>query len=256
MGAYPPQGPGDTESLIDSRITTHEADTSTHGVTGTILGTEDIDVDDGVAGLDSNGLLSPSVMYPFFEEYCNHLGKVDNFTETVINGNGTAIEDAANHEMDLNGGITNTGYSIFKTKKSWTLSSKPIVMNIIVNNISIGADGAKSIYAGLRSNFTSDAYTIDGCGLFIMNDGTVQLFAANGVGWDSDVITVSNGDLLTFVATNSLVQCYKNGTFQAERATHIPNDPLYGGAAVIVWAGGVTVAPTISLDYMSIKRYM
>lgn len=256
MSGYPPQGSGITEALIDSKITTHAALTATHGVAGTILGTEDIDVDDGVAGLDSNGFLSPSAMYACTEEYCNHLGKVDNFTETVINGNGTATEDVANHEMDLNGGITNTGYSIFKTKKSWSLSAQPIVINIIVNNISIGDDGAKSIYAGLRNNFTSDAYTIDGCGLFIMNDGTVQMFVADGLGWDSDIITVSNGDLLTFIATSALVQCYKNGTFQAERATHIPNDPLYGGAAVIVWGNGVTVAPTISLDYMSIKRYL
>lgn len=72
MGDYPPQGSGVTESLVNTKVsthaaltsthgvgevadatdlTTHIADTATHGVAGSILGTENKDVASGILGL-------------------------------------------------------------------------------------------------------------------------------------------------------------------------------------------------------------
>lgn len=94
------------------------------------------------------------------EEYSNHLGVVDNFTQVHGRYDGTAITDPVNHRMDLNSGITQGtwaspgSYAAFESKKTWTLSTKPIIMNFIVNNITRGEGEPKYSFYGLKEDFS------------------------------------------------------------------------------------------------------
>lgn len=206
--------------------------------------------------LDSEAFLGALHHYPIAERYSNHLGAVDNFTEVVTNGNGATAEDATNHEVDLEGGITVVGYGLFQTKKTWTLSAKPIVVNFIVNNLVEGTGSNKS-YAGLRANFTDSSNVVAGCGFLIDTNGDHFSYCASGTTWNYNSITVANGDLLTLVATSSSVRFYKNGVFQAERvAPYIPAGTLHAGAGSLSYAPGCTVTNSISLDLIEIIRYM
>jgi hypothetical protein len=287
MGSYPPQGSGLTKITLSDQIDpgvilTSDINGSEFNVTNKLLkldGSADVpllQIPDTLTGkdadtldgshagneaskipiLDSEAFLGALNHYPMAERYSNHLGAVDNFTEVATNGNGTATEDAANHEIDLEGGITVQGYGLFQTKKTWTLSAKPIIVNFIVNNIVAGVGSNKS-YAGLRSNFTNSSNVVAGCGFMVDTDGDVFFYCASGSVWNNNSITVNNGDLLTLVATSSSIRFYKNGVFQAERvAPYIPGSALHAGAGSLTYAIGSTTSGGISLDLLEITRYM
>lgn len=72
------------------------------------------------------------------EEYSNHLGATDDFTQTAVSAPGTATADATNHEMDLSTGTGAAGYAKFEGKKTWTPSIKPLIANFVLQNIVSG----------------------------------------------------------------------------------------------------------------------
>lgn len=287
MGTYPPQGSGvshitssdqiDPGVILTSDIAAAEfnvanklvkldgsADVPLDQIPTPLTGKDADTVDGSHAGneaskipiLNSEAFLEALYHYPIAERYSNHLGAVDNFTEVNTLGNGTTTEDAANHEVDLTGGITIVGHGLFQTKETWTLSAKPIIVNFIVNNIVEGT-GSNKAYAGLRANFTNSSNVTAGCGFLVDTSGDTFSYCASGGVWNNNAIVVANGDLLTLVATNSSVRFYKNGVFQAERvAPYIPAGALHAGAGSLTYGVGSTVTGSISLDLLEVTRYM
>lgn len=237
------------------RLSHHEElDSGVHEVTGTVLGTEDKDVANGIAGLDANVLLSPTVIPPCLEDYSNHSGAVDNFVEVNTAANGTAVEDVANHEMDLSSGITNAGYANFITKKTYTLDTKPLIYNCLIQNYAAGAGAQRRIRLGLSTLFT--IATEPDAAKFGHVDGTWYASTAVGDSWtNTGISTLSTGDLVTIVATSAKVLFFVNGAEVAEHSTNIPTAALYVGASAAGMVDGVTTATAVSIDMMSIKKY-
>lgn len=233
--------------------------------TGTLESQTNKNVASGYAGLDANILLSPAQMYPIVEEYSNHLGATDNFTQTGVSGNGTATSDATNHEMDLSAGVTGIAY--FDSKKSWTPSTKPIVVNIIPTSISVGTGGssdlARRILLGLSSDFPSGAMTNKHLAIFIYlggeftENGWIARTQSGGAAYTETGLGaagyISNGNLLTIVATSSKVMFYVNGGLVATHNTNLPSSSMNTGACV--YSNVATIAPAVSVDLMDIKIY-
>lgn len=187
------------------------------------------------------------------EEYSNHLGATDNFTQTVTDGNGTATADTTNHEMDLSTGITVAGYAIFESKKSWTLGTKPLIINMIMDNFVGGAGGDRLALIGLKNDFTGGS-TYQFAGFY--SAGITWIAATRADGSQSvNGVSISNGDILTIVATSSAVEFYINGSLVAKNTTNIPDDPLKIGMVVDADGAGVTTAMSLSYDMMGIKVY-
>ena len=188
------------------------------------------------------------------EEYSNHLGATDNFTETNTSGNGAASADTTNHEMDLSSGITIVGHGDFITKKTFTIGSKPLVFNAIIQNYVAGAAGHRRIRLGFSAVF--DVTTPSNVAMFYHYDGTWYAATASSDSWTNTVISALAGDdIVTIVATSSIVVFYVNGVVVATHTTNIPSAVLYSGAGAIVDAAGATTATSISIDMMGIKAY-
>lgn len=92
----------------------------------------------GVASLDVNSLLNPAHIYPLVNEYSNHLGAVDNYTQALV-ATGTATTDAAAHKMDLVSANASNTYASFSEKRSRAPSAKPLVVTIQVQGIVNGS---------------------------------------------------------------------------------------------------------------------
>ena len=188
------------------------------------------------------------------EEYSNHLGATDNFTETNTSGNGTASADTTNHEMDLSSGITIVGHGDFITKKTFTIGSKPLVFNAIIQNYVAGAAGHRRIRLGFSTVF--GVATPSNVAMFYHYDGTWYAATASSDSWTNTVISaLAGGDIVTIVATSSIVVFYVNGVVVATHTTNIPSAALYAGATALADASGVTTATSISIDMMGVKVY-
>jgi hypothetical protein len=228
----------------------------TGGVVKQILHAGDRNIASGLAGLDSNAFVRDEQTAFMIEAYENHLGAVDNFTQVVTDGNGTATPDAANHEMDLSSGAAVTGAAIFRAKPSWTLGTKPMTANFIIQNIVAGSSSKYESFFGYKNNHASDTYRNhavfhhDYTGIWRVSTADAGAEQTTGIG------AVSNGDVLSIIATSSKVLYFVNGVLVGEHTANIPTATLKFGACIVAYAAGAAVARTVSIDYMSMKKYV
>ncbi len=192
------------------------------------------------------------------ERYSNHLGAVDNFMQTTVSGNGTVTADATNHEMDLTSGITLVGGSSFETKKTWILGKNPIAVTMIINNLA-GDNSMNAGWFGLADIFGGAVV-----GVTIPSNGCI--FRYSNAGWriytvkdtNTSLLTtaaVTNGDVITVVATSAKVSFYLNGVSLGTLTTMIPTAALKAGGGVKN-ASGTAVDTTASIDQIDISRYL
>ena len=189
------------------------------------------------------------------EEYSNHLGATDNFTQTGTSGNGTATSDATNHEMDLATGITSVGHGRFHSKRQYTPSSKLIVVNFLIQNVTVGAGGVRRSFVGLKADFSAPTNTN---GIIFYCDETDVWKAYNvsgGTFTSTDITSLANGDVVTIMATSSKIIYMVNGAVVATHTTNIPSVGLYLGASVNSTTIAATTSRAISIDMMGIKAY-
>lgn len=214
------------------------------------------DIAGGIAGLDANVQLDLLQMRAFVEEYYNHHMALDNFIQTETGGNGTAVTDAANHEMDLSSGVTAAdGYARLESKKTFALGTAPLVQSYIVNNVQNGVGaGADLILVGFISatGFPGESYSVG----FYKDSADAWHCLTNSSGMNSTktgISAPSNGDLLTIIATSASVKFYENGVLLATHTTNIPTSNNCIGAAV--YGDAQTTAVQVSVDMMNMKRY-
>jgi len=214
----------------------------------------------GYCELDNNGhvpserlpLITPSDMC--IEEYSNHLGTTDNFTQTITSGNGNSITNVINHSMNINGGALSYGYAGFQSKKSWTLTSSPIIINFIIQNIVFGSGNYRYGYYGLKNNFTTET-PFNVVGFWQHTNNTWWTITGNNNTYTSLTVTITNGDILTIIITNSKASFYVNGLFIRNHTAVMSGitAPLKLGAS-ISGDNPVTTPMSSSIDYMSIQK--
>ena len=200
-------------------------------------------------------ILDPAILPPCLEEYSNHLGATDNFTSTGTTGNGAATSDAANHKMVLSTGITVVGKSWFEAKPTYTLGSKPIIANYIVQSLVDGVAGERRSSIGFHDNFGA---VLETDGILFFQDSSnnwVVRTTKTGSSTSQAIADPVNGDLLTIVATSSKVTFYINGTLLFTSTTNIPTAAMQLGAGTLTTVVAATTARTIGIDMMSIKVY-
>lgn len=216
-------------------------------------------IQNGYCELDNNGyipagrlpLITPSDVC--IEEYSNHLGTPDNFTQTGTSGGGTAIEDIINHKMDLSTNLA-ISHARFETKKAWTLSTKPIIVNILINSFSNGSGGSSKLYIGLDADFTYTASVKNFIGIYYSSGSgyTVAINSNTVSGQNTNISSLQNGDLITISAKSTEVSFYRNGGLIATHTNYIPTASLKLGASVNTTSIPVS-AMTVGIDMMSIK---
>lgn len=206
-----------------------------------------------------------SNIYYIIEEYSNHLGAVDNFTETTVTGSGTATTDVTNHGMNLSTGTTLESYSQFFTKASYTPSTKPIIVNFKVNNIVYGdlINGALNFrHIGLLVSNPGSSETMAGCTFKYMGG-----YAGGLTGWyiyvgdgttgsKTKINTLNEGDFLTIYITSTLVKFFVNGTLVGTKTSPIPISGIKLGAYNFLTNIGLApTPPSMNIDYMGLKVY-
>lgn len=189
------------------------------------------------------------------EEYNNHLGATDNFTQTGTSGNGSATVDTTNHEMDLATGIGNVGHGRFHSKSQYIPGSKPIIVNFLIQNLATGAAGIRRCFIGLKADFSAPTNT-NGIIIYYDTDTWYAYNVSGGTSTSTVISALASGDLITIVATSSKIVFLVNGIIVATHTTNIPAVGLYFGASV----NSTTFVPTtsfdVSIDMMSLKRYV
>jgi hypothetical protein len=204
--------------------------------------------------LNEVGLLDINSMNLSLEEYSNHLGTTDNFTSTGTHGNGTANTNAATHEMDLSSGDTILGYGYYSIDKGNVLSSTQIFANYIIDNIVNGGGGYRYSYIGLSEswvNFLSSDYAA----FYQKYDGSWRVEVYNGaiVSW-KNITSITNGSLLTIMATSSMIHFFVNKTLVATFNKNLPTHSLYAGTIVMTDTTPATTARELSVDMISFKK--
>jgi len=230
---------------------THAALTNTHG--GELQTAAMKNVANGILGLDDSAKVEPGYLR-FYEEYANHLGATDPFTQTVVTGNGTATPDNTNHEMDLSSGIDLAGYAAFQTKRAYTLSARALVSNFIYQNLVAGTSTNKQIMIGLKLDFSS-LNGLDVAAFVQQFDASWAIMTGNGVNLTNTAIGAPPaGAILSIEATSSGVKYYVNGVLVCTHTAYISTEGLYIGIAVQSQDASAGTARTISLDYFGFKR--
>jgi len=213
------------------------------------------DAASGIAGLDANILLDPALLPPCMEEYSNHLGAVDNFSQTGVAGTGSVNPDAANHEMDLDGG-GGVGHARFETKAAWVAGSNPMMINILVQNIVNGSGGAKVSFVGCKADMSATSI-LNSMGFRHIDDGTWQTASGDASGEETNAITaLANGDLVSILATSAAIRFFVNGTLVQTHTTRIPAVGVNFGGAVDHTFGAPSPHRQLSIDMMSGRRYV
>ncbi len=225
------------------------------GVAVSVLTAAVKDVANGIAGLDANVLLPLALLPACLEEYINHLGAVDNFTETAVGGAGTATPDAANHEMDLVGPSGNVGSAIMRTKSQYTFGSQILVGSFLVQNIGVSDGAGRNFEIGFSDGFATGGAAQTA---LVYYDGTNWYRKnANGLPGENAIISdISSGDTITIVATSSILRFFVNGISVATTATNIPTGAMNCGVAVDRRVGAGATNLTASVDMMSLRRYL
>lgn len=207
----------------------------------------------GYAGLDAGSDVDILQMRPFVDYYSNHLGAVDNFTETIVSGTGSATTDATNHMMGLNSGTgAGSHYAIWQTKRAYTLGTNPIVANFIVQSLTYG-DMVPSQHIGFDQSFSGNNDKAE----FLYDFELGWTVVTGNLGTDyeyNNISSPSNGDLLTIILTSTKALYFKNGTLLATHTDYIPASPIHVGAYVRELNN--SVATTVGIDMMSIANYL
>lgn len=205
--------------------------------------------------LDEDGLLAFDTVRSVVENYSNHFGAVDNFTEVTTTGNGTATEDNANHEMDLSCGVTIVGHALFQSKKTWVLNSDPIVVNFLIGNLVSGSGNYQRIHFGFKSDFADE--TRDDSVIFARLDNYYWQAVARKTNTDgsNNINAIQSGDLCTIIATDTFCKFYVNGILLHKIVVQIPTVALHIGASVVSFLSAPTIASEIGIDLISVKRY-
>ena len=205
-----------------------------------------------LATLDAKAFLTPAQAYPFIESYDNHLGAVDNFTATATS-TGTATADATNHLMALDSANGAGSYASFASKKAFTPGTKPIIANFIIQGLANGTGGNKLSYCGLVDGPTS----ISNMAAFHQksDNAWVTRTMQAGTPTDNAIAALANGDQLTIVITSAKADFYKNGTLLFSHTTNLPLVGCYLETDALCTSAAGT-SRTISIDYMSIKKFL
>lgn len=215
----------------------------------------------GVAGLNAYSQISPENMYSAVEAYSNHLGTADNFIETNTTGTGSASANSSTHSMDLATGATAASKSDYKSKKTFTLSSKPISLNFIVSTKPVFTQGDSEFFIGLSAVYNpviadnggshTDHVGFDIC--YAYSQVKTAVVSGNSVGEQSSTITYNTGDILTIIATSTSIRFLKNGVSIGSHALRVPVGAMY------LWCSlnndSDAVDRTASIDYINILKY-
>ena len=189
------------------------------------------------------------------EEYSNHLGATDNFTETETDGNGTATADTTNHEMDLVSGVTLVGLAAFKSKDSWTPTAKPMIFNGIIENIVTGAGGRRYLKAGFDGDWAALSTAPKAVFIYDSTDGW-ETETKDSSRTSKTISALSNGDLLTIVLTTTYAKFYVNGVLVQTHITNLPPDPMEIGMSCGSFVGeAATTSISLSADLIGVKVY-
>lgn len=226
------------------------------GVDARVLNFADLGEANGACRLDSNAFVRSEQVTFMIEEYSNHLGAVDNFTETFINADGTATEDAANHEMDLVSGTAWNGRAGFRTKSGLAFGAKPTTANIILQNLVLGTNDKFSLYIGFKANHEDP--NPENAVLFLLNGvGVWSVITADDVSFESTVIAdVVAGDVLSITVVTGKAMYFVNGVLVATHEDYVPTNTVKLGSSLLAYDAGAVAARTVSIDYMAMKRFV
>jgi hypothetical protein len=188
-----------------------------------------------------------------YEGYTNHMDRQDNFFTNSTTALGSDTYDLTTPKWTISSGA-GAGDARLSTKKTYTLSNKPIIVNIIIQDITTGTGSQRETHLGLNADFT--IFSANKAAFCQMNDNSWHARTMNGTtATDTALTSPVAGDLLTIVATSSQVDYYVNGVWLVSHTTNIPETAMYVGAGVIGSAGTVTVARSIALNYLDLKVY-
>lgn len=225
-----------------------------------------------VSIVKKNGIIKQSSALPYpvpsanlqhwVENYVNHLGIVDNFTQLGTSGNGTAVSDASNHEIDLasNGGMN--GHGRYESKKMWTPTTSPIIFTCIINNPILANNSMGAIDVGFKEDFSvAGILNSHGAIFTAAKSAGVTLWwfqTNNGNPTPTSTLLIqapANGDILTVILTSIKTLFYINGVLKVEHTTKIPSNALKIGAGAYT-TSTPTTATSVSIDYFNLVRYM
>jgi hypothetical protein len=190
------------------------------------------------------------------EEYSNHLGMNDSFMSTETDGsNGIVATNVSYHEMNISSGLGN-GFAAFRTNSTWILGDKPIVVNFLIDKMVNGSGDNLRNYIGLRGDFSNNDDINDAEFYQAGNNIWWTKTSDHFLGVTNTQITgpITNGTLLSIVATKTVVNFYSNGTLLSSHTTNVPVLPMHIGAS-IVSSGAVTEPRFYAVDFFSMKRY-
>jgi len=190
--------------------------------------------------------------YP--EEYQNHLGIIDNFTETVIVSTASATPNSTTHSMDLSGS-GDVASAWYRTKKQWTVSEFPIILSFIIANMS------NAWCVGLTSAIWPDNQST----AIVVEDWTGtsdhRLHMQSGGFYKSVSLgyTIQNGDVVTLICTLKRILCYVNYILYAQIDNTDPDydsldlsAPMYVGGQAL---GINETTGTLSVDMINVKVF-
>ncbi len=190
------------------------------------------------------------------EEYSVHTGVIENFATTNLGTGSSATVDASNHELDLATGTNSAGFTTYFFKPAYSLSTSPLVLNVIFRNFYNGSGGTdKYTIIGLDNSLGNSFGSNYVALIYRSSNGDWRLETYNGSLTTTTLSSqIGNGDLVTIIAELSRVYVYKNGTPIAISISNISNSVM--SPQVKQWhTGTLSIGQIISVDYMGIKVY-
>jgi hypothetical protein len=212
-------------------------------------------VANGIAGLDANLLVPGQEPAEHYENNMITTGGLTNMEVQLKNGAAHDVTyDSINLEIDLTSGNAAVGYEGVRTKPTFALGTRPMVVNYWLKNIVNGTGNIVSIY-GLSSDFTAQV-PADAAGLRQSSDGTWHLWTRTGGAETlSANLNIVSGDRIQLILTSAKVELYVNAVLVATHTTNISANAMYIGFAQTTITAAPTVARTISVGYYSYTRY-
>lgn len=194
---------------------------------------------------------------PCNEGYENHMGTFDNIMVADEVAGGTALMDAANHQIDLSsitGAETRGGY---KSVISLNPGQTAFEFNCKITNIVNGTGGYRNTCIGVMQANTAQ----DGVGLTsIIGLFFIQITDNSWGIWCVDTVasagsggsyTIVNGDLLTIKGNKAKFDFFINGSKQVSFSRAYAASEACYPMCYVAGTAGTTVARTVSCDYIS-----
>lgn len=209
--------------------------------------------------LNGDALLPLKSQNPSVELYSNHLGVIDDFLESSVVGNGAISEIAATHRIDLTTGEDINSYSILKTKSTWAISSKKILLNYVVQNIVAGSDYVTTQIGLNGFNPAWGQWQPTNAIMFHHSLGAWGVHSSKAAIRKNIVISdVVAGDLLTILADEYEITFYVNGSLVGtiNESKYIPTIAMSFGAMVVrYFPTAPSTAEELSIDLIDGKIY-